>query len=163
VATIEESARTDPLTGVVNRRGFEEELGAERRRAARTGRPLSVIVCDLDHFKRVNDDHGHAAGDRALQHLAAVLRAEARDVDTVARLGGEEFAVLLPETPVHAAHGAAERMRRALRSAPTADGIALTASFGVGDAAAADGPAQADAAMYAAKAAGRDRTVGPGG
>jgi diguanylate cyclase (GGDEF)-like protein len=160
VATIEHSARTDPLTGVLNRRGFEEALDAERRRAARTGRPLSVIVCDLDHFKRVNDDHGHAAGDRALQHLAAVLRAEAREVDVIARLGGEEFAVLLPETPPPAAHGAAERMRRALRSAPTVDAIELTASFGVGDATAVDGLARADAAMYAAKAAGRDRTVG---
>jgi diguanylate cyclase (GGDEF)-like protein len=159
VGALERVARTDPLTGALNRRGFEEALGAERRRAERTGRPLSVVACDIDRFKAINDTHGHPAGDRALVHLVELLRRDARDIDLIGRLGGEEFAILLPETSPAAGFDVAERMRKAVRAAPTPDGIRMTASFGV--AACEDGVdpiARADGALYVAKASGRDRT-----
>jgi diguanylate cyclase (GGDEF)-like protein len=159
LATVQASARTDPLTGVLNRRGFDEEYHLERRRAARSGRPLSLVVCDIDRFKEINDEFGHPVGDRALQRVAAALRRNARDIDRVARLGGEEFAVLLPETDGAAAYQVAERMRHAISAEPTREGMRLTASFGVSEChAGGDGLAAADAALYEAKAAGRDRT-----
>jgi len=156
---------TDPLTRAANRRALldalQRELQAQKRHAA----PLSLVVFDLDHFKRLNDCHGHAAGDAALQRAAAAVRAQTRDGDLVARHGGEEFCVLLPGTPIEGACLAAERMRRGLESAPLrwhGQSIPVTASFGVASADATEGvsPAQlldrADRAMYEAKASGRN-------
>jgi diguanylate cyclase (GGDEF)-like protein len=159
LAAVQASARTDPLTGVLNRGGFDEAFDLERRRAARSGRPLSLIVCDVDRFKEVNDEFGHPVGDRALQRVAAALRRSARDIDRIARLGGEEFAILLPETDAEAAFRVAERMRAAISAEPSREGVRLTASFGVSECHAdGDGLTAADAALYEAKAAGRDRT-----
>src|SRR5204862_6568243 len=104
-------ARTDSLTGLVNRREFEERFGAEVERSTRTGRPLSILVLDLDWFKEFNDRFGHSAGDRALTLLAEALRRATRTSDVLARLGGEEFAVLAPETDEKEGLLLAERLR----------------------------------------------------
>jgi len=161
VARLSLLVRTDPLTGVLNRRGFDERLTLERRRARRSGEPLSLLVGDIDHFKRLNDELGHAAGDEALQAVAKTMSTTAREVDAVARLGGEEFAVLMPNADVAGAFEAAERMRAAITSA---DGRTLTMSFGaveLGDDSEQSGALieRADRALYEAKAAGRNRTV----
>jgi len=160
VARLVADARVDKLTGVLNRRGFEEQLALEKARAARAAAPIAAVCLDLDHFKRVNDQLGHDAGDRVLVRLGVVLREQARPVDVIARLGGEEFVAVLPLADAAGAYAYAERVRAAL----AASGIPrVTASAGV---AAADGPEDlhalvraADAALYEAKRAGRDRTV----
>ena len=159
----ETRAVTDALTGLANRRHFHERLQAEVARAEREGRALSLILFDVDDFKSINDGFGHPAGDAALRGFAALLRDEARVSDVVCRVGGEEFAVLLPSTT------AAEAMRYAVRvllasrcSALRPDGRALTASAGVANTH-ADGPVGdellrvADDRLLAAKAAGKDR------
>ena len=105
-------AETDPLTGLANRRAFEARLEAEVLHARRTGAPLSVAVLDLDHFKEVNDRHGHEEGDRTLRTLAARMRSATRASDVIARVGGEEFAWLLPATTAEGARALAERLRR---------------------------------------------------
>ena len=158
------AARTDSLTGLVNRRGFEELFDIELERARRTGRPLSVVVCDLDGFKAVNDRYGHAAGDRALEKLSQILQRVKRRADTAARVGGEEFAIVAPDSDHHAAYVLAERMRREVREVFTGETMPLTISAGV-----ATFPRHgtspealiggADEALYAAKKMGRDRTV----
>src|SRR6266576_1406913 len=117
IAKLSSAARTDALTGLLNRRGFEELFATELERARRNGRPLSVIVGDLDGFKAVNDRYGHAAGDHALEKLSEILQTVKRRIDTAARLGGEEFAVIAPESDHHAAYILAERMRREVRAA----------------------------------------------
>lgn len=160
LGAVELSARTDALTGVLNRGGFDEVLRAEERRVRRTGRPLSLVMCDIDHFKAVNDRLGHPAGDAVLRRVATALRGAVRDVDTVGRRGGEEFAVVLPETGGPEAFAVAERMRKAVRDSGSHGGLAVTGSFGVavrhpGRELAAD----ADRALYHAKSGGRDRTV----
>lgn len=158
VAELDLAAMTDPLTHLANRRALLSRLDAERARAARTGQPVALVILDLDHFKAVNDRFGHSAGDRALQHVADVLTAACRTVDVAARLGGEEFAVLLPDTSGPAALTVAERLREAIAMTPTADGIRITASFGVAEDADEDDPlAAADEALYRAKDDGRDR------
>ena len=101
----------DPLTGIANRRGFERALGIELERSLRRGHPFALVVVDLDDFKLVNDRHGHGVGDEALVMLAERLQESVRSADTVARLGGEEFALLLPETPLSGALAVAERAR----------------------------------------------------
>jgi diguanylate cyclase (GGDEF)-like protein len=140
---------------------FEERLAAECERAARHGRPLSLVLLDLDHFKGVNDAHGHPVGDRVLVELAARLRRRARAGDTVARMGGEEFAWLMPETDGPAALRAAERARAAIATEAFPGGIVVTVSGGVCDLADAGGPAElyrlADEALYWAKGHGRDQ------
>lgn len=156
-------ARTDALTGVLNRRGFDERFELELRRARRTGEPLSLVIGDLDRFKRLNDERGHQAGDEALRRVAEILYGCSRDVDEVGRPGGEEFAVLMPSTPAAGAHGAAERMRAAVEAA----GDGVTISFGVAelngrDETAEELTARADAALYDAKAGGRNQTVAAG-
>jgi diguanylate cyclase (GGDEF)-like protein/PAS domain S-box-containing protein len=163
-------ATVDSLTGAANRRHFLDRAEAEIQRAARYGHPLSLALIDLDYFKKVNDTHGHHVGDAALAHLCRVLGGVLRDVDVLGRMGGEEFAVLLPETDLARAGQVAERMRAALEAAPVplAEGVLpLTLSAGV----AAIGPAaptidallqKADAAMYEAKAAGRNRVKAAG-
>ncbi len=166
VARLSREATTDPLTGLANRGELDRRLAAEVARARRHSRPFSLVVVDLDHFKAVNDAHGHPTGDRALREVAAHLAAHARRGDSVGRIGGEEFAWLLPETPGPAAWAAAERMRAGLAAAPLPGVGRVTVSAGVADAAHL-GPGEssegllrlADAALYRAKARGRDATV----
>lgn len=157
VAELSEMARCDPLTGLLNRRGFMPVLEAQVGLGVRNGDPLSVLVLDLDRFKALNDAEGHAAGDAALADAAAALRGECRRSDVAARLGGEEFALLLPGTDAIGAVQAAGRVRAALAVARPG----LTASVGVATtpihATDADGLLRAaDRAMYSAKDAGRD-------
>lgn len=164
-------ATTDTLTGVLNRGGFEEQARKVFATARRHRLPASVIAVDLDHFKRINDTHGHGAGDAVLKHAASVLRGAIReDVDILGRTGGEEFLIVLPHTDTAGAMLLAERLRAALAAAPAPfegveGGIALTASFGVASIAPDDDSHEdmarrADTALYAAKRAGRDRVVG---
>ena len=157
-------ARTDSLTSLLNRRGFEELFEIELERARRSGRPLSVIIGDLDAFKAVNDRFGHAAGDHALEMLSEILQTVKRRIDTAARVGGEEFAVIAPESDHHAAYILAERMRREVRAAFAHEPFPLTISLGVATfprhgASAESLIGGADEALYAAKKLGRDRTV----
>ena len=172
VARLEDEARVDPLTGLLNRRGLEERMEAELSRARRDSAPLGAIAFDLDDFKHVNDEHGHEIGDRVLVWLGALLKKQARGVDVAARVGGEEFVVLLPRADHQASEAFAERVRRAVAAAGPASGrgraglsesMRLTVSAGVASAEApVDGPAllaEADQALYAAKRAGRNRTV----
>jgi diguanylate cyclase (GGDEF)-like protein len=158
------AARTDSLTGLTNRRGFEELFETELERARRSGRPLSVIVGDLDGFKAINDRFGHAAGDRALEQLSEIFQHVKRRIDTAARVGGEEFAVIAPDSDHHAAYILAERMRREVRDTFTGDQLPLTISLGVATFPRHGASAElliggADEALYAAKKLGRDRTV----
>ena len=158
------AARTDVLTGLLNRRGFEESFQLELERARRGGHTLSVLVGDLDNFKQVNDRYGHSTGDRALVRTAHILERRQRRFDTVARLGGEEFALIVPDADDHDAYMLAERLRISVGDAFGTQEIPITISFGV-----ASFPAHgetyealvgaADDALYAAKELGRDRTV----
>jgi diguanylate cyclase (GGDEF)-like protein len=162
-------ARTDGLTGLTNRRKFLELVERELLRARRYNAPLALVLLDLDHFKRVNDTHGHLVGDRVLVHAAETLRQAIRDVDTAARYGGEEFAVLLPDTDLVGAQEVAERCARKLASSSVAVGAAgdvtVTASLGVAtfspesDARVEDLMRRADQALYRAKEAGRNRVM----
>lgn len=164
---VERQALVDGLTGLGNRRQAEERLHTEVARAARTGDAVALIVGDLDHFKSVNDRFGHPTGDAVLREFARVLRAATREIDLAARWGGEEFAVLLPGTDADDARVVAERIRARLaeRVVLTPDGVPVqvTASFGVAAYPAAESEtaliAAADAALYAAKHAGRNRVV----
>jgi len=153
-------ASTDHLTGLANRRVFTERLDFELERAKRYGRDLSLVLIDVDHFKQVNDRHGHDIGDQVLVTLADLLAGHARASDLVARIGGEEFAWLLPETAADVAHGAADHVRE-LIAATTIEPIGkLTISAGVCSNAhaehASDLLRRADQAMYAAKNSGRN-------
>ena len=158
-------ATTDSLTALANRRHFIERGNAELERAARYRLPLSILLLDIDHFKQVNDSFGHPAGDRLLQAVAQACQSSARHVDLAGRLGGEEFALLMPETGAIAAHLAAERLRRAIAAiAPAQSGVLrpVTASFGIATCSAGDSSldsllARADAALYRAKNGGRNR------
>jgi diguanylate cyclase (GGDEF)-like protein len=159
-------AQRDQLTGALSRRGFIEKATQEIERCRRYGRPGALLLIDVDHFKAVNDTWGHPAGDGVLRELAATLDATKRPVDVLGRLGGEEFAMLLPETDAADALAAAERFRAAIaaRRIAIAEGgaLAVTASFGVaaldaGITGAEEWLAQADAPLYAAKWAGRNR------
>ncbi|MEG6504782.1 PAS domain-containing protein [Nitratidesulfovibrio sp. 1201_IL3209] len=157
-------ATTDGLTGLANRRRFLEALEHEVQRHRRYGTPLALVSIDVDRFKRVNDTWGHAVGDEVLCALAAICRAEVRDVDTVGRIGGEEFAVLLPDTAPEEAMAVAERLRVSVQAAPllTAAGpLSVTLSLGVAATPPCDGAdellREADRALYRAKAGGRNR------
>jgi two-component system cell cycle response regulator len=158
-------ATTDALTGLLNRRAFIEAVEREQARSDRHAYPLSLLLLDVDHFKRINDEHGHAVGDVVLQGVARVLESVARRSDFVARWGGEEFVVALPQTGEAGARVAAERVRRTLSAAthkaPDCNPLQVTASIGI---ASSEAPwsidmliRAADEAMYAAKARGRDR------
>lgn len=169
-ARLRETAITDALTGVFNRRYFADQFTRLCQRCAQDQRPLSVILLDVDHFKRLNDTLGHQAGDLALRELGATLRDTLRPTDFAARYGGEEFAVVLQETDAAQAFQLAERLRRVLSERWAQAGLGpLTASAGVATAPthAPHDPeailAQADRALYAAKAGGRDRVVSAGG
>lgn len=158
-------AALDPLTGVYNRRHFEQLARAELARSQRYVRPLSLLMIDIDHFKVVNDRFGHAGGDQVLRALAAVCRAEKRDADVLARLGGEEFALMLPETPLIAAVQLAERLRQRIHDfSPAVDDekVLLSVSIGVATASLATPCVEsllraADEALYEAKRSGRNR------
>jgi diguanylate cyclase (GGDEF)-like protein len=164
---VRRQATTDELTGLVNRRRFMEALETEVERARLFETPFAVILADLDDFKRINDEHGHHAGDFALRSFGRLLAEQVRDLDVAARLGGEEFAVLLPQTNVNEAMAAAGRIRDALAAAEidVGDGahVRLTASFGVADSSAQGSTDEllrrADDALYSAKRAGKDRYV----
>jgi diguanylate cyclase (GGDEF)-like protein len=157
-----ELATTDAITGLPNYRSFHEHLQAEAKRALRYGRQMSVVLLDLDKFKQINDTHGHHTGDAVLAETARRLRTQVRKGELIARIGGEEFAWLLPETDAIGAHAAAERVRHAIAAEPFDRAGAVTLSAGVcsladsGDAAAM--MRLADRALYAAKDAGRNAT-----
>ena len=157
-----QAAATDSLTGIANRRAFEEALDREVARSTRTGEPLTLVMLDLDHFKQVNDTYGHQAGDEMLRSVAESLLENCRDTDVAARYGGEEFAVILTNC---GAEEAAESVLRLWAGASCADDISLTVSAGHAtfpdDAANGhDLVSAADRALYRAKADGRNRIVG---
>ncbi len=171
-AQLETLSTTDDLTGLPNRRYFMEGLKRELLRAGRYGHPLSLMMIDADHFKSVNDRFGHDGGDQALAHLAATLKAAFREVDLVGRLGGEEFAALLPDTGADEALAIAERIRQAVAQSSliiAGSEVRLTVSIGVvnhtgGEADGKQLLKWADEALYEAKRAGRNRVKagGPG-
>jgi diguanylate cyclase (GGDEF)-like protein len=165
IAGLSDAAHHDPLTDLLNRRGFQEVFDVELERARRAEEPLSLIVGDLDRFKRVNDAHGHAAGDDVLRRVADAIRGAKRGFDRAARIGGEEFAILAPNSDEHGAYMLAERIRAAVHEA-FADqrDSQLTVSFGISThplhGQSADGLLRtADQALYAAKRLGRNRSV----
>ncbi len=158
-------ATTDPLTGLANRRHFLQQLVREMERFRRYARPAALLMLDLDHFKQVNDRYGHVSGDRVLQHFATIAQQTLRKVDLLGRLGGEEFAALLPGTEVEGARRLAERLRQTLADSPAAGEtgeIGFTVSVGLTPFAAADRTtdtilARVDRALYRAKERGRNR------
>jgi diguanylate cyclase (GGDEF)-like protein len=159
-----ESTRHDILTGASTRRSFFETAQRIVERAARDGEPVSLVMFDLDHFKRINDRRGHAVGDRVLRGFAESVRLMLRPSDVFGRFGGEEFILLLPATPVESAVGIAERIRRAFCEAyRSLDGMPLKATVSAGVSALQPGGNfddalwEADRALYAAKEAGRNR------
>lgn len=166
LTAVETLATTDQLTGVLNRQASLRRLAGELDRATRYKTPITVGLADIDHFKKVNDTYGHAAGDLVLRHVAQLIRANVRTVDTVGRYGGEEFLLVLPETDVEHAASAAEKLRRLIGRTPVTlpdgDELAVTISIGV---AAGSGrelrldtiTRDADTALYAAKSLGRDQ------
>jgi diguanylate cyclase (GGDEF)-like protein/putative nucleotidyltransferase with HDIG domain len=164
VRSLAEAARTDPLTQLKNRLALDLEIDEQLASARRAGRELSILIGDLDHFKYVNDQLGHRAGDRALVRVARILSSHRRAGETVARTGGEEFTLLLPNTSEHDAYLAAERMRTAVAGEFASDPVPLTFSFGVANfpdhGSTADAVIEsADQALYAAKALGRNRSI----
>ncbi len=164
VTRLGEVARTDALTSLYNRRAYDEFVLVEIARADRTGKPLSLVIADLDHFKWVNDRFGHPTGDAVLRRVAAQLVKTGRLTDVAARLGGEEFAVLLPDTDTESALVVAERMRTAIRTTFRDNPLPVTMSFGIASYPDDGGDAEtlfraADGALLAAKAAGRDQAV----
>jgi diguanylate cyclase (GGDEF)-like protein/putative nucleotidyltransferase with HDIG domain len=164
IAELADAARTDSLTSLSNRRGFRELLDLELARARRAECHMTVVVGDLDHFKEVNDRTGHQVGDAVLQRVGRLLEQGKREIDGVARVGGEEFALALPDTDEHGAFVIAERLRCELRDEFAADSVPITISFGVacyplhGETAASLLRA-ADEALYSAKESGRNRTT----
>jgi diguanylate cyclase (GGDEF)-like protein/PAS domain S-box-containing protein len=165
---LERLARTDVLTGLANRREFYERCEVEIARSRRFTAPLSVMVLDADHFKRINDQHGHAAGDLVLKQISQVCRTVLRETDLLARLGGEEFGVLMPQTTLARAAEVAQRLRLALAAEvvaqPDSPPLSITVSIGVSQLAVSDPDIdallkRADAALYRAKAAGRNQVV----
>jgi len=160
----EEAAFTDHLTGLANRRRFERQLEREVARMGRYGHPFSLLMIDIDSFKDLNDSFGHDAGDEAIRRLSRVLREGTRGIDLSARIGGEEFAVLLAETSKEGAFEVAERLRTAIKVMEIPKARNITASFGVAECptdaqTAADVLKAADVALYEAKRNGRDRVV----
>jgi diguanylate cyclase (GGDEF)-like protein len=157
---------TDALTELPNRRAIDARVRDEFARAGRSGRPFALALLDIDDFKGVNDAYGHDVGDRVLVRVARLLETSVRSIDVVARWGGEEFALVLPETAREASLPVLERVRAAIANEPwgrVASGLTLTASIGVADASEADDPLEllriADRRLFAAKSIGRDRVV----
>lgn len=165
-AELERQVTVDPLTGLFNRRYLELRLDAEVSRARRSHRPLTLAIADVDHFKRVNDRHGHGGGDRALRSFADALRATLRIEDIVARLGGDEFCMLFPGTHAATAAFALERVLARLRATDIEgdpEPFRISGTCGLTELSpgqsASELMASADAALYAAKSAGRDRVA----
>jgi diguanylate cyclase (GGDEF)-like protein len=164
VRSLAEAARTDPLTQLKNRLALDQEIEEQLERTRRSGTQLSVVIGDLDHFKVVNDQLGHRAGDRALVRVARILASHGRAADTVARTGGEEFTVLLHGSGEHEAFLAAERIRSAVAAEFADDPVPITFSLGVATFPDHGNTADtvieaADQALYAAKALGRNRSI----
>ncbi|QDQ26136.1 GGDEF domain-containing protein [Chitinimonas arctica] len=162
--TLQEASTHDALTGLANRRLLLERLKSEAERSERNQRPFCVAMVDIDHFKRVNDQYGHDAGDAVLIDVAQVLESEVREYDLCGRWGGEEFLILLPETELATALAVLERVRDCVRQRPIQvekQSLTLTVSAGLAehrlDQGYADTVNQADAAMLVAKRSGRDR------
>jgi diguanylate cyclase (GGDEF)-like protein len=158
-------ARHDGLTGLLNRRAMQETIDQQLTRSRRVGDTFAVVMLDIDHFKAINDHHGHATGDQALKHAASVLQTSVREVDRVGRFGGEEFIVLLPGVGLSQAATVAEVLRERLaaqRMEREGGALSISASFGVAE---WSGPGEepsrllmrADQALYQAKRAGRNR------
>ena len=165
LARISELATRDELTGLPNRRAILDQLATETARHARKKQPLAIALIDLDHFKRINDAHGHAGGDQVLRGFAHRVESELRGGDVMARWGGEEFLLMLPDTSIEAAQQCLQRLRDRLQATPfdeVAPGLTLTFSAGVtgclGQGDTDSAIERADQAMYRAKEAGRDRT-----
>jgi diguanylate cyclase (GGDEF)-like protein len=164
-AEFERLSLTDALTGVANRRALTERAQIEIAALSRNPGPLSVVMFDIDHFKRVNDTFGHAVGDTVLSHVALVAKENLRPGDLIARIGGEEFALLLPHTEVREAQAIAERIRAKIAEAQVVSGeavVSVTCSFGVAPFDDTSGTIdnalrRADSALYLAKQDGRNR------
>ena len=163
---LENMARTDGLTGLANHQAFMERAKGEFSRARRYSRSLSVVMIDIDHFKSINDQYGHAVGDEVLRQISRQCQSKLRDSDFLGRLGGEEFALLLPDTSRDSAHHVAERMREQLNETPIIldkeTTLNITASFGVAALKEDDADFnamlhRADTAMYQAKHSGRNQ------
>lgn len=165
---IEEQRRRashDTLTGLPNRDAYQKKLEEELARRHRYGSPLALVVCDVDHFKSINDTYGHLAGDKVLQLIARSLRKNLRDVDFIARYGGEEFVILMPETNAADAYTAAEKLRQTVENSPfnfRKERVPITLSFGVSEFHSLESPdtvfERADKALYKAKHEGRNRS-----
>jgi diguanylate cyclase (GGDEF)-like protein len=154
-------ASTDPLTGLYNRSKFDEALTSAMTRAKRYGTPLSLMLYDVDHFKLVNDSRGHQAGDSVLIRLSQIILLDIRNSDLLARWGGEEFAILAPDSDGEMARQAAEKLRSTIERTTFDEVGSITCSFGVAQYAQGDSAesliARADHALYQAKANGRNR------
>ncbi len=162
--TCEEAAFTDHLTGLANRRRFERQLEKEVERTQRYGHAFCLLMMDIDHFKLVNDTHGHEAGDEVITKIAKALQAGTRGIDLAARIGGDEFGIILTETGVQGAMEVAERLRVAIKDLELSGVGQITASFGVAECPTTGQTvrellASADAALYRAKKKGRDRVA----
>ena len=157
-------AAVDSLTGLFNKRHFDEVFGKEVSRSDQARQPLSLIVLDIDHFKKINDGYGHPAGDAVLKHVASIVKSQIRQTDTLCRVGGEEFALVLPQTPLSLAAQAAELIRSAVENAVcevAGTPIPATLSLGVAQLGPGEVPEglyqRADERLYAAKHGGRNR------
>lgn len=164
LAKLKKLSLTDQLTGLYNRRYFDGHFEIEQKKLTRNGKNLSLIMLDLDHFKIVNDSHGHQVGDQLLIEFAVLLQSMVRDTDFLARWGGEEFIILLPETTVENAENVAEKIRIAITEHHFEHIGSLSASFGVTEVSLTsnttrDAIQKADTALYQAKAEGRNKVV----
>ena len=159
--TYERDATIDRLTDILNRRGIEPQIAREISRATRHGSPLSLLMLDVDHFKKINDQYGHSVGDVVLRGAAQVIARTVRATDLVGRWGGEEFLVLLPHTDLQHARQAAERIRKAIEATPLCEGRNVTVSGGIAEFGISDTGsgllARADKQLYVAKSSGRNR------
>lgn len=170
VRQLHEALRTDTLTGLFNYRHFSEALDTEMERTQRSRAPTSLLILDIDYFKKVNDSWGHEVGNQALQHMAALIKQQIRKLDIPCRYGGEEFTVILPSTPLKPAMDVAERLRRSIEEAPLQledNTLTLTVSIGV-ESLRADMQLTTDefvhltdGYLYQAKQEGRNRVCGP--
>jgi len=161
-----EAAIIDTLTGLMNRRGFDRRLAEEFARSKRYDTPVSLVMMDLDGFKEINDEYGHSAGDALLRAVGVLLSAELRTADVAVRFGGDEFALILPNTPKTDAWAVAEKVRNSIArlTVPTETGVPIAATTSMGIAAVTDTVSHphdlldaADRALYKAKRAGRNR------
>jgi len=162
-AELEHLSETDKLTGLLNRSRLDNVLQQELDRHQRSGHPLSLVLCDVDHFKRINDEHGHLTGDEILRDLASFLRGHMRSIDFCGRWGGEEFLIVCPNTSGEAASTIIDRLRAAATDTGLSGVIPVTLSFGIATLCPGETAEQllrrADRALYEAKRSGRDRVV----